>query len=96
MLCSVYSHFMGALKNTKYVTLPSTAAPLIQKIQLRKLMNRSEEMYLINYEAFIDKGLGGKGAAPLPHPHTPTHPTSTLLNKRYQSYLNQVCSSRNG
>ena len=50
----------------KYVTLPSTAAPLIQKIQLRKLMNRSEEMYLINYEAFIDKGLGGKGQPPSP------------------------------
>ena len=63
---SFYSHFMGALKNTKYVTLPSTAAPLIQKIQLRKLMNRSEEMYLINYEAFIDKGLGGKGQPPSP------------------------------
>ena len=30
------------------------------------VMNRSEEMYLIDYEAFIDKGLGGKGQSPSP------------------------------
>ena len=58
--------FYGRTEKYKVCDPPITSAPLIQKIQLRKLMNRSEEMYLINYEAFTDKGLGGKGQPPSP------------------------------